>query len=76
MKHVTNSVSLPPYYCTYDISLLFDAMEYFISYTVGPNDIHLSQTSHFFQNFPDNSDLNGRMAANKLQVNNKDETVM
>ena len=75
MKDVTNSVSLPPLCCIYDINLLFDSIAYFISHTVGPTDPHPSQTSDFFQNFPRNSDLNGRMAVNKSKRNNEDETV-
>ena len=67
MKDVTYSVSLPPLYCMYDINLLFDSMAYFISHIVGPTDPHPSETSNFFQNFPGNSDLNGRMAVNKSQ---------
>jgi hypothetical protein len=50
-------------------------MAYFISHTVGPTNTHPSQTSHFFQNFPGNSDPNGRIVVNKLQGNNEDETV-
>jgi hypothetical protein len=75
MKDVTNSVSLPPVYCYVDISLLFDSMAYFISHTVGPTDLHPSQKPHFLHILPGNSDLNRRIAVNKLQGNNKDETV-
>lgn len=49
-------------------------MAYLISHIVGPTVPHPSQT-HFLQNFPGNSDLNGRMAVNKLERNNEYETV-
>jgi len=40
--------NLPSFYCTYDIPLLLNYMQYFISHTIGPTDLlNPPPTPHF-----------------------------
>jgi len=51
---VTDPVSLPSFYCTYDMPLPLDSTQQFIFHTIGPNDLlHLLSAQHFktFQAF-------------------------
>ena len=58
MQDVTNPVSLPYFYCLYDIPLLFVSMEYFIlSHIIGVTDFLLSSPGTTSQTFPGISDL-------------------
>jgi hypothetical protein len=49
MQDVTNPVTLPSFYCMFDIPLLLDSLSYFfISHTIGPaNLVHHSSAPHF-----------------------------
>ena len=58
MQDVTNLVSLPYFYCLYDIPLLFGSMENFIlPHIIGVTDFLLSSPGTTSQNVPGISDL-------------------
>jgi len=45
---MTTVMNVPSFYCMYDISLLLNSMQYFISHKIGPADLlNPPPTSHF-----------------------------
>jgi len=51
MQYVTFVVSLPYFYCLYDIPLLLDSLQYLFSHTISPTDLLYPSPAPQFKTF-------------------------